>query len=87
MDIIALLLGGLIVGAVARLAVPGPQALGCLGTIAVGLLGGVIGGFIGLQLLGGEQLARRSLVSFLFSVLGAILVLIVLRSLAGRRRL
>jgi uncharacterized membrane protein YeaQ/YmgE (transglycosylase-associated protein family) len=86
MDIIALLLGGLIVGALARLAVPGTAGMGCLATIAVGLVGGVVGGLIGRELLGGEQLAQRSLVSLLFSILGAVLVLLVLRAISGPRR-
>ena len=82
MEIVAILLGGLVVGAVARLALPGNQALGCIGTIAVGVVGGVLGGVIGGAILGGET--SRPVVSFLFSVLGAVLVLLVLQAIRRR---
>jgi uncharacterized membrane protein YeaQ/YmgE (transglycosylase-associated protein family) len=38
---------GLIVGALARLVIPGGQAIGWLGTIAAGILGALVGGVIG----------------------------------------
>jgi uncharacterized membrane protein YeaQ/YmgE (transglycosylase-associated protein family) len=81
-EIIAILLGGLIVGAVARLALPGRQPLGCIGTVAVGVVGGVLGGLVGEQLFGGAQ--ARPFVGFLFSVLGAVLVLLLLQAIRRR---
>lgn len=44
--IVSVLIGGLVIGALGRLVVPGPTPLGCLGTIGVGILGSVIGGAI-----------------------------------------
>lgn len=82
--ILGILLSGLIVGALARLALPGPQPLGCLGTVAVGVVGSVVGGLLG-QALG----VRGPVVSILLAVLGAIVVLLALGSLRGgisRRR-
>ncbi|QBI21909.1 GlsB/YeaQ/YmgE family stress response membrane protein [Egibacter rhizosphaerae] len=79
-----MLFGGLIVGAVARLALPGPQPIGCIGTIAIGVAGGALGGLLGRGILGGPE---GPLVDFAFSVLGAVLLLLGLRALAGRRRL
>lgn len=82
--ILGVLLLGLIVGALARLALPGPQPLGCLGTVAVGVAGAVVGGFLG-QVLG----VRGPLLSWVMAVVGAILVLLALNSLRGgisRRR-
>jgi len=38
---------GLIVGAVARVLVPGPTSMGVLATIGAGIAGAFIGGFIG----------------------------------------
>ncbi|HWB72791.1 MAG TPA: GlsB/YeaQ/YmgE family stress response membrane protein [Egibacteraceae bacterium] len=84
MDILAILLGGLIVGALARLVVPGPEPIGCLGTIAIGVVGGAIGGFVGTQLVGGPT--RRPLLGLLFSVLGAVVLLLLLRAAYGRGR-
>lgn len=82
--ILGILLLGLIVGALARLALPGPQPLGCLGTAAVGVAGAVVGGILG-QALG----VRGLLPSGVMAVIGAILVLLALNSLRGgisRRR-
>ncbi len=44
--IVSVLVGGLVIGALGRLVVPGPTPLGCLGTIGVGVLGAIIGGAI-----------------------------------------
>ena len=59
---------GLIVGAVARLLVPGPTPMGILGTIGAGIAGAFIGGFVG-RLLFGPSLTNGW--SFVLSVLAA----------------
>ena len=66
--VIVLAFIGLIVGAVARVLVPGPSPMGILGTIGAGIAGAFIGGFIG-RLLFGPNLT--SLWSFVLSVLAA----------------
>ena len=38
---------GLLIGALARLVIPGGQAIGWLGTIGAGILGALVGGVIG----------------------------------------
>src|SRR5215210_4175432 len=50
--VLILALIGLIVGAVARLLVPGPTPMGILGTIGAGIAGAFIGGLIGRALFG-----------------------------------
>jgi uncharacterized membrane protein YeaQ/YmgE (transglycosylase-associated protein family) len=50
--IIGILLWGLIVGALARLAVPGPDPMPIWATVALGLAGSVIGGVVVRLLLG-----------------------------------
>jgi len=60
---------GLIVGAVARVLVPGPTSMGVLATIGAGIAGAFIGGFIG-RLLFGPNLTNGW--SFVLSVLAAI---------------
>lgn len=59
---------GLIVGAVARVLVPGPSPMGILGTIGVGIAGAFVGGFLG-RLLFGPNLSSGW--SFVLSVLVA----------------
>ena len=66
--VIVLAVIGLIVGAVARVFVPGPTPIGILGTIGAGIAGAFIGGFIG-RLLFGPNLGN--LWSFVLSVLAA----------------
>ncbi|HKH87961.1 MAG TPA: hypothetical protein VKA05_04020 [Acidimicrobiales bacterium] len=50
--VIALLVGGLIVGALGRLVVPGPNPMGIFATIGVGLLGSFLGGLVGRLVFG-----------------------------------
>ena len=78
--VLVLAIIGLIVGAVARLLVPGPTPLGILGTIGAGIAGALIGGFIG-RVLFGPNLTNG--LSFVLSVLAAIGVVWLI---SGRRR-
>lgn len=48
--IIVLLMFGLVVGALGRLAVPGPNPMGVFATVAVGIGGALLGGLVGLLL-------------------------------------
>lgn len=50
--IVVLALVGLIVGALARLALPGPDPMGILATIGLGLAGSFVGGVLSWLLLG-----------------------------------
>ncbi len=77
--VIVLAFIGLIVGAVARVLVPGPTPMGILGTIGAGIAGAFIGGFIG-RLLFGPNLGNGW--SFLLSVLAAVGVVWLI---SGRR--
>ena len=72
-------LSGLIVGALARLAVPGPDPMSIWRTIALGILGslvgGVIAGVLGLGNGGG----------ILFAIIGGVLLLIAYRRFVQHR--
>jgi uncharacterized membrane protein YeaQ/YmgE (transglycosylase-associated protein family) len=50
--IISLIVGGLIIGALGRLVVPGPNPMSIPMTIAVGIGGSLVGGIIGKLLFG-----------------------------------
>jgi uncharacterized membrane protein YeaQ/YmgE (transglycosylase-associated protein family) len=80
MGIISWLFFGLIAGLLARMLTPGADARGCFVTIAVGIAGAAIGGFIGTQ-LGIGTINGFDLRSLGLAVLGSILLLIVLRAL------
>jgi len=84
--IIVLLVVGLIAGAVARLLVPGRDPMGCLGTILLGVVGSFVGGFI-WNLVEYHRFAPHKFhtVGIIGSILGAILVLIIVRLTGGQR--
>lgn len=52
MEFIVFLIVGLVVGVVARLLMPGPDPIGILGTIVVGCVGALIGGYLWTALFG-----------------------------------
>jgi uncharacterized membrane protein YeaQ/YmgE (transglycosylase-associated protein family) len=79
------ILFGLLAGAVARMVVPGRHKIGCLPTIAVGIVGAVIGGLIGQVVLGHKVRFGFDGGPFALAVIGAIVLLLALEALAGRR--
>ncbi len=79
------ILFGLVAGGVARLVVPGRQAIGCLPTIAVGIVGALIGGLAGQELFDTDARFAWDLGPFLLAVAGAVVLLLALEALARRR--
>ena len=73
---------GLIVGAVAKLLMPGRDPGGIIITSLIGIAGAVLGGFIGraVGLYGPEDPA-----GFVMALIGAVLLLVIYRAVAGRR--
>jgi uncharacterized membrane protein YeaQ/YmgE (transglycosylase-associated protein family) len=82
MGILGWILFGLIVGALAKLLMPGKDPGGIVVTILLGIVGALLGGFLG-RLLG--LYAPGEPAGFLAATLGAILVLALYR-MAMRRR-
>jgi len=81
---------GLIVGAIARLLLPGRDNLGIFGTIVLGIVGSFIGGFLE-NLVEHHTLSVHSFhpVGLIGSVIGAFVLLLLLRLTGmegGRRR-
>jgi len=73
---------GFVAGLLARWIVKDDRS-GCLYTIAVGILGALIGGAIA-QAAGGKGINEFDLRSILVAALGAILLLLVLQAISGR---
>jgi uncharacterized membrane protein YeaQ/YmgE (transglycosylase-associated protein family) len=73
---------GFIVGLIARWIVPGAVAGGVLTDIVVGIIGAIIGGWL-YRTFGHGQLTP--LWSFLYALIGAVVLLLILRALTGRR--
>ena len=85
MGILSWFVFGLIAGWVAKLLVPGDQKGGCILTAALGVVGAMVGGFVGTQ-LGFGRVDGFDLRSFGIAILGSILVLILFQAVAGKRR-
>lgn len=73
---------GLVVGAIARLLIPGRQAIGFLGTILLGITGSLLGGFVAWIFVGGSPFQASG---WILSILGAV-VLLAIGAASSRRR-
>lgn len=86
MGIIAFLLLGLIAGATAKLLVPGRDPGGIFTTMAIGVVGALLGGFVGGALFGADPVDEFFDVStWLAAIVGSVALLLVLRMFAGAR--
>ena len=83
MGILGWIVFGLVVGAVAKLLMPGRDGGGIIITTVLGIVGALIGGFIGqaLGLYGPGDAA-----GFLMALVGAVIVLAIYRVTVGRGR-
>jgi uncharacterized membrane protein YeaQ/YmgE (transglycosylase-associated protein family) len=80
--ILGWILFGLIVGAVAKLLMPGNDPGGIIVTMLLGIVGAVVGGWIGRAL---GFYGPNDPAGFLMSLVGAVALLALYRSFAGRR--
>jgi uncharacterized membrane protein YeaQ/YmgE (transglycosylase-associated protein family) len=78
--ILGWILFGLIVGAMARLVMPGRDPGGLAITIVLGIVGALVGGFIG-RLLGLYQ--RSESAGFIMATIGAIVILFIYRRMVA----
>lgn len=75
--IIAYIVIGLLGGAIAKAIMPGRQGGGWVATILLGIIGALLGGFLGGLLFNVNYSDIFSLEGLIFSVLGALLVLAI----------
>jgi uncharacterized membrane protein YeaQ/YmgE (transglycosylase-associated protein family) len=83
MSILWMIIIGGIVGALAKLIMPGRDPGGIVVTIILGILGSIVGGFVLGLLLPGRSATDPA--GFIGSILGAILLLWIYRMVAARR--
>lgn len=79
------LIGGLIVGIIARFLMPGKEAfpagvIGWVLTAVLGIAGAFIGGFIARSLWAGDNYAA----GWIMSIIGALILLFVVRLILGK---
>lgn len=87
MGIIAWIVLGLIAGALAKAIYPGSQGGGIVATTILGIVGALVGGFLGQLLLGtsaGASIGALTLPSIAFAVVGAIVVIFLWGLLTSR---
>jgi uncharacterized membrane protein YeaQ/YmgE (transglycosylase-associated protein family) len=82
MSILAWIVVGLIVGALAKLVMPGDDPGGMLITIALGIAGSLLGGAIGR---GAGLYQPGEPAGWLMSIFGAVVLLFAYRMVAARR--
>lgn len=85
MGIIAFLVLGLIAGAIAKLIMPGDDRGGIFLTMVLGVVGALLGGFVGAALFGANPVDNFfSLSTWLAAILGSLVVLGIYNAVAGR---
>ena len=67
---------GLLAGALARALTPGRHSIGCFGTLAVGVVGALLGGFLGEAVFDTDVRFAWYLKPFLLAVAGSIVLLL-----------
>ncbi|MBJ7328832.1 MAG: GlsB/YeaQ/YmgE family stress response membrane protein [Solirubrobacteraceae bacterium] len=75
---------GFLAGGLARLFTPGDPVSGCVPTFAVGIVGSLLGWWIFTDLLGIGDTDMLDLAGLPGAVIGSVLVLVLLRAIAGR---
>ena len=85
MQILGLIVVGLIIGALARLIVPGKQRLSVLATLVLGVVGALIGGVIA-SLLGTGNIWELNVLGFIVAVIAAVLLIGVAEGVSGGSR-
>jgi uncharacterized membrane protein YeaQ/YmgE (transglycosylase-associated protein family) len=86
MGFFALLVIGLVAGAVARFLVPGRDSLGLIGTLLLGVIGSFVGGLLAVALTD-RTMDEFSASGLIGSIFGAVVALVVYRFVQPRGRL
>ena len=83
MGLLATLVIGLIVGAIAKLLVPGRDPGGWIVTILLGIAGAFVGTWLGRTL---GMYRNGESAGWIASIVGAVILLLLYRAIVGRRR-
>jgi uncharacterized membrane protein YeaQ/YmgE (transglycosylase-associated protein family) len=76
---------GLVVGIVARLILPGRQHLSPLATLAIGLVGSIIGGIIA-NALGTGDVFELNVLGSIVAIVSAVVLIALAEGMSGDRR-
>jgi uncharacterized membrane protein YeaQ/YmgE (transglycosylase-associated protein family) len=81
--IIGLIIAGIIIGALARLFLPGKQAIGMIATIIVGIIGTLVGYWIAAA-LGVDKTNGVDWIRWIISIIVAIVLVSITAGIMGR---
>jgi uncharacterized membrane protein YeaQ/YmgE (transglycosylase-associated protein family) len=81
LNVIWWVVSGFFIGLIARAVLPGVDTLGFLMTTIVGIAGSLVGGYLGGLMSKPKDGAKFSRAGFLMSVVGAVILLVVMRYL------
>ena len=84
MSVFGWILFGLLAGVVARALTPGKHRIGCFGTLAVGVIGALLGGLLGEAVFDEEIDFGWDLKPFLLAVAGSAVLLLALNAISRR---
>ncbi|WP_190823782.1 GlsB/YeaQ/YmgE family stress response membrane protein [Saccharopolyspora pogona] len=84
MGILSWILFGLIAGAIAKFILPGRDPGGIIVTIGIGIVGGLLGGWISTRLAGGAGVTGFNVMSFVWAVIGSLVLLLLYRLIFHR---
>jgi uncharacterized membrane protein YeaQ/YmgE (transglycosylase-associated protein family) len=88
MSIIGWIILGLLAGVIAKAVLPGRDPGGIFVTIIIGVVGALLGGFIGAALFGVDPIDEFFDIStWLAAIVGAMVVLVIYRLATGRKAL
>ena len=85
MEIIGVIIAGAIIGALARLVMPGRQGISALVTVILGILGVLIGYYLAAA-LGVEATSGIDWLRWIISIIVAVVLIAIYIAVTGRRR-
>ena len=84
MGFFSFLILGLLAGAIAKLIIPGKQAGGWFVTLLLGVIGAMLGGWLGGILFNADLSSFFSLQTWALAIGGSLIVLLIYGAIAGR---
>ncbi len=85
MNLLAWIATGIIAGGLAQ-RFTGYEKEGCLRRIALGVLGGLLGGFLSVAIFNGEKITKFGLRGIFLATVGALLISFVAGGLFGKKK-
>jgi uncharacterized membrane protein YeaQ/YmgE (transglycosylase-associated protein family) len=76
---------GLVAGAIAKLIMPGRDPGGCIVTMLLGVVGAVVGGYLGSRFFGRGLETFWNLQTWIVAIIGSLILLGIYRLIIGRR--